>query len=754
MNPQPTIARKLVSVCAVLIVVMAPISTGIGYVLHERRITHELRKVADEHTGHLTQAVALPLWMMEYEEVSRICKLFFDASLSIRNITISEPDGNIICSEGRENYPSSVVRSSEVVHNGVTVGRIKVEFTDALMKREIAQVFVSHLVIIAVISVVLLAGIAWVVWKTISIPMSQFAECMRKIASGHYELSVPDQKPRYREFCLILREMTAMADEIRKREELLRNVNVDLQHQIEKKEEALRALEQSEAKFRAVMSVAGDGVIIARSDGRIDYANNAAEVLFGYSQEEMRNMVVCDLFSEADRTVLRRYVLKRENLGFSVCEMTAVRKDKAVFPAEVSLGSTFEVGIAVDLVVAIVRDISWRKEVEKEKQETVERIYRLQKFEAIGTLASGIAHDFNNVLTVIMGYTDLARLATPEDSPTQEYLVQIASACGRARDLVQQIFAIGRPQPSGEVTFDPRPLIKETVKFLRASIPSSIAIEYYLSQEEVSVKANPSHIQQVLMNLCTNSVHAMESDPEGRLFIELEKVRLDEPKNCFFSVIPAGEYVRLSVSDTGCGIPPDVVSKIFDPYFTTKESSKGTGLGLSVVRNIVIGCGGDVEVISEVGRGTTMVVYMPLAYSEKECNETCREKLDIKNGAGKCILFVDDERPIVDLARLTLSGFGYRIHAFSDPREALEYFRNHAEEIHLVITDITMPHIRGDMLAKEVSSIKPGIPIIVCTGYGFSFSPETRQQLCIREVLYKPFSGKRLIEAVQKILEG
>ncbi|MGC8720060.1 MAG: hybrid sensor histidine kinase/response regulator [Thermodesulforhabdaceae bacterium] len=755
MKQPPTMARKLVSMCALLIVVMTLISTGIGYVLNERRISRECEKLADEHTRHLVQAIALPLWMMEYEEALQICKLFFDTTLSIRSVTISEPNGKVICSETRENFPPSVVRSTEVSYEGVTVGKVKLEFTSAIMEEEVFQLFLFQLVVIGFISVVLLICIAWIVRKTISIPMGHFVQCMKRIASGDYEFPLPEKRSGYHELTLILKEMTNMAEEIRKRENLLRNVNTELQQEIEKREKTLIELKESEAKFRVVMRVASDAVIIARSDGRIDYANRAAEHLFGYSVDELKNMVVCDLFSEADRPILRRYILKREKLDFSVFEMTGLKKDQTPFFAEVSLGRTFESDSPVDLVVAIVRDITWRKEAEKEKEETLERFYRLQKFEAIGTLATGIAHDFNNILTVIMGYTDLARLATPEDSPTQEYLAQVSNACTRARDLVHQIFAIGRPQQAEEITFDPRPLIKETVKFLRASIPSSIAIEYHITEEEIFIKANPSHIQQLLMNLCTNSVHAMESAAEGLLCIGLEKVRLEEPKDCFFSVIPAGDYVRLSVRDTGCGIPEDILPKIFDPYFTTKEPTKGTGLGLSIVRNVIMGCGGDLEVMSEVGKGTTMIVYLPMVHRIKESDEDIKkEEVRSGSGEGKCILFVDDERPIVDLARLTLSVAGYRVCAFTDPREALDYFRNNYEDVNLVITDITMPHIRGDMLAKEISSIKPGVPIIVCTGYGFLFPPETREELGIKEVIHKPFSGKVLIEAIEKALQG
>ncbi|MEJ5300050.1 MAG: ATP-binding protein [Thermodesulforhabdaceae bacterium] len=750
---ETTIAKRLVVICAVLIVVTSLFSTAVGYVLRVKQIHEEYEDLSDEHIHHLVNAINKPLWEMDYKSVQNTCEVFNNTTLWMVNLTVTNQDGKTLCSLKKEALSPSIIRHQDINHDGILIGRVSAAFTDELAKSEAFRTFMANLVIIAFIGFSLFVGITWVVRKTISEPMKQFAECMKNIAAGNYSITV-SQKSGYLEFSIILREMLHMAEEIKKREETLRTLNEDLTQEIEKREQVTKELIESEAKFRAVMSVASDGVIIAKSDGRIDYSNHAVEVLFGYSGEELRNLFVCDLFSEPDRRLLRKYVLKREQINSSVCEMTGIRKDGATVPVEVSLANTFDIDAPVDRVVAIVRDISWRKEVEREKREALERIYRLQKFEAIGTLASGIAHDFNNILTIIMGYNDLARLASPEDAPVQEYLSQVSHACFRARDLIQQIFVIGRPQPSDVIVFDPGPLIKETVKFLRASIPSSIEIRYHVPDEKILIKANPSQIQQVIMNLCTNSVHAMESSGTGVLSIEMEKISIDKPKSCFFSTLPSGDYIRLMVKDTGCGIPPGVVSRIFDPYFTTKESTRGTGLGLSVVRNIVMSCGGDVEVISELGKGTTIIVYLPIARMEEHFSGAVDDGkgMETKNGGGKCILFVDDERSITDLVMLSLTAAGYRVCAFTDPREALNYFQNYGDEVHLVVSDITMPHIRGDVLAKTISSIRPDVPIILCTGYGFAFSSEELKEFGVRELIYKPFSGKQLLDVINRVL--
>ncbi|MCX7822724.1 MAG: ATP-binding protein [Syntrophobacterales bacterium] len=746
-----TIAKRLVIICIALIAVISLISTTLGYVLYKHRISHEYKKLADEYSHHLIQAIALPLWMMEYDAVRHMCRLFYETTPWTVSLTIFDSDGNTLCSETGKLFSVSIVKTQDVTYEGINVGKVKVEFTYELANREVFNVFIFHLIIIALVALVLSVGVSWFTWKTITIPLSHFAECMKKIASGDYDLSLPDES-RYQELSIILKEMMNMSEEIRKREELLRAINEKLQLEIEKREEALQAFKESEAKFKAVMSVAGDCVIISYSNGRIDYANRASELLFGYSGEEFLKLTICDLFSEPDKKLLEKYVLKREKLTLSLHEMTAIKRDGSTVPVEVSLANTFEEGNSAELVVAIVRDLSWRKEMEREKIETTERMHRLQKFEAIGTLASGIAHDFNNILTVIIGYTDLARFASPEDAPVQEYLSHVCSACSRAKDLIQQIFAIGRSQPSEAVVFNPAPLIKEAVKFLRASVPSTIGIEYKLRDTEIYIKADPSQFQQVLMNLCTNSVHAMESKGEGLLTIETQQVTFDSPKNCLFSTLPAGDYLKLAVIDTGHGIPPTIISKIFDPYFTTKEPTKGTGLGLSIVRNVVLSCGGDMEIISEIGKGTTMLIYLPVVRREKFPLEMDEDKIDAKPGEGKSLLFVDDESSIVELVSLTLTTAGYKVYAFTDPKEAWEFFKNHAEDIHLVITDITMPRIRGDILAKMISSTEPSMPIIICTGYGFSFSQEVLMELGVKEVLYKPFSSKQLIETIERVL--
>lgn len=749
---QTTIARRFVTICAFLIVVMGSISIFLGYMFSRYIVFQDHEKHAEEHFHHLAQAVTFSLRTMEYDNLQNICKFFYETTPWVVSIYITDPDEKILCYESRKQFQPSIVKVRDVFHGTVPVGKIKLEFTSELVNREMLRVLLIYIGVIILLSSVILGVMAWFIRKTVAIPMDNFAMCMKSIASGDYRLSIPST-PKYREFTLILEEMFNMVREIQNREKLFISVNEDLQREIERREKTLRALEESEAKFRAVMSVAGDGVIIARHDGKIDYSNKTVAAMFGYSDEELHNLTVCDLFSEPDRKILRNYVIVREKVGFSVLEMTGIRKDGSPIPVEVSFASTFEENIPFDLVVFIVRDISWRKEIEREKNEALERMYRLQKFEAIGTLASGIAHDFNNILTIIMGYNELARLAVPEDAPVQEYFSQINSACSRARDLIQQIFTIGRSRPSEVMIFDPRHLVKETIKFLRASIPSSIRIEYRIDRGEVFVKADPAQIQQVLMNLCTNSVHAMEPAGEGLLTIEVEKVSYDRPKNCLFSVLPAGDYVKLSVIDTGCGIPPEILPKIFDPYFTTKEPTKGTGLGLSIVRNIVLSYGGDVEIESETGKGTTMIIYLPFVLKEGIVGENSYEEGAIsENGKGKCLLFVDDERSITDLAHLTLSSMGYCVCSFSDPREALNYFRNHPDDINLVITDITMPHIRGDTLARMISSLKPGIPIILCTGYGFQFSPEVLKELGVKEVLYKPFSSKRLAEVIERVL--
>jgi len=383
-------------------------------------------------------------------------------------------------------------------------------------------------------------------------------------------------------------------------------------------------------------------------------------------------------------------------------------------------------------------------------QRSEELMLQAQKMEAIGTLAGGIAHDFNNILSAIVGYTDLSLFSEDCPDALRKNLEQVKKGSRRARDLVRQILSFSRTEETFEGPVDISPTIKEVLKLLRATIPSSITIQRKIPSSLGLVKVDPSRIHQVLMNLCTNAAHAMQGQV-GSLNVELSKIKKDEE---YFDLheIMVQDCLKLSISDTGRGMPPEVVAKIFDPYFTTKEKGEGTGLGLAVVQGIVRGCGGAIRVESEVGAGSQFHLYFPCCDMEDiEIQEDRTYEMPM---GSERILFVDDEETLAIMAGEILRKLGYRVRVMSDSVEALKEYRMQPYNYDLIITDQTMPNLTGLELAREILSQRPSMPVILYTGYSTSIDGGEAKQIGIREFMMKPLSMTSLAQTVRRVLDG
>jgi two-component system, cell cycle sensor histidine kinase and response regulator CckA len=372
-----------------------------------------------------------------------------------------------------------------------------------------------------------------------------------------------------------------------------------------------------------------------------------------------------------------------------------------------------------------------------------------QKMEAIGTLAGGIAHDFNNILSAILGYSDMALTDRKADDPHRHYLEQIYKAGERARDLVKQILTFSRQQEQEKKPVLIVPIIKEGIKLLRSSLPTTVKISQNIKDTSIMVLADPTQIHQVLMNLCTNAAHAMR-EKGGTLNIQLVREVIDSVGTSQPLNFTAGNYAKLTVSDTGHGIDSSIIDRIFDPFFTTKGPQEGTGLGLSVVYGIVRHHGGTIDVSSEPGRGTTVTVYFPLIQAEKPIEERMPEAIP---GGSERILFIDDEAMLVELGSTMLTSLGYQVTPRTSSIEALEAFRANPYGFDMVITDMTMPNIRGDDLAKELLKIRPGIPIIICTGFSEMISEDKAKNIGIHEFIMKPIIKNQIARAIKQALD-
>ena len=404
----------------------------------------------------------------------------------------------------------------------------------------------------------------------------------------------------------------------------------------------------------------------------------------------------------------------------------------------------------LEYVVLQHYDITESKQAAEEKRKLESQLQQSQKMEAIGTLAGGIAHDFNNILAVILGNAELAADDIPPGNPAGKSLKAIHQASIRAKDMVRQLLAFSRKSDEETKLLNMTPIIKESMEMLRSAVPTSVEFKQHISDDPCNILGDAAQINQIMMNLVTNASHAM-SEEGGLLDVTLGKIILQEEKICFDWVLTPGPYVRLKVRDTGDGIEPEIMTRIFEPYFTTKEVGKGTGMGLSVVHGIVKRHGGGIRVESELGEGTVFEIYFPTL--EKTIEKEKEPDGEIKGGSER-ILFVDDEESMVNLNQERLERLGYNVIPKTDPLEALEFFRANPDQIDLIISDMTMPHMTGDKLAQEILNIRPEMPIILCTGYSERMSEDRAQEIGVRKYIEKPIEKETLARAVREVLDG
>jgi signal transduction histidine kinase/CheY-like chemotaxis protein len=379
------------------------------------------------------------------------------------------------------------------------------------------------------------------------------------------------------------------------------------------------------------------------------------------------------------------------------------------------------------------------------------QLQQVMKLQAIGTLAGGIAHDFNNILFPIVGYTELTMDDIPEDSQARKNLEEILKATHRAKELVQQILTFSRQGGQERKPLKIQFLIKEALKLLRATIPSSIEIESKVDENCGPIKGDPTQIHQVIMNLCTNAYHAMQASG-GKLEVALKEIDISYETSLERVGMKIGPHLELTVKDSGHGMEPEVLERIFEPYYTTKEQGKGTGLGLSVIHGIVKNHGGDISVSSQPGKGTQFTVYLPVIDEIDEETEAVASA-GATRGSER-ILLIDDEKQIIDMEQQILERLGYKVTPKTDSEEALEEFAALPDRFDLVITDMTMPKMTGDQLARKLMEIKPGIPVILCTGFNESITEEKALAMGIDKFIMKPIVKDELAGTIRSVLDS
>jgi PAS domain S-box-containing protein len=517
-----------------------------------------------------------------------------------------------------------------------------------------------------------------------------------------------------------------------------------LARDITPRKKAQDALRQSEERFRTLFEEVPAAIQGYGPDGRIHYWNRASESIYGYTKEEAIGGNLIELIIPPD---MRELVAAAVAHGAQTGEMPPpeelwlMHKDHSLIPL---LSSHVVIRHPDKPAELYCLDMDLR-----ELKRLQAHLQQRHKMEAIGTLTAGVAHDFNNILGIIIGNTELALDDIPSFSPTRFSLEEIKTAGLRAKEIVQQLLAFSRKADRKRVPIRLMPVVRDALKFLRATIPATIEIKLDFRATEDNILSDPTLIHQIMMNLCSNATHAME-EAGGLLTIGLENVILDRTQAKAHEELSEGQYIKLTVGDNGTGIDPKDVDRIFDPYFTTKAVGKGSGMGLTVVHGIVRDHNGTILVDNRPGKGAKFSILLPVS-KDSPVNETQLEKR--MPGGRETILFIDDEMAIVNMTRQVLERLGYRVETAVTPRAALESFRNQPDHFDLVITDMTMPQMTGATLLRHLREICKDIPVIINTGYSARLNEQAAKELGADALILKPLDRHKLAETIRAVLD-
>ncbi len=509
------------------------------------------------------------------------------------------------------------------------------------------------------------------------------------------------------------------------------------------------ALEQSEARraeaerLRLAIDQSGESVVVLDRRGNVTFVNPAFTRITGYSGKDIigQNAAVLDTESRDDG--LFRRIWEKLKTGRSWHgRIASTRKSGEMYTADTLVSPVHDHAGALVNVVAVSRDVT--EELRRE-----EALRQAQKMNAIGQLAGGIAHDFNNILGGIVGFTEMALDEVSPDGKASRYLEKVLLAGERAESLVRNILTFSRRRSPDAKSRYLGPTVQEALELLGASIPSSVRIDATLESESAPVEADAAQIHEVVMNLATNAVHAMEE--KGVLSIRLFERFVDTPESGRIGELASGPYTVVELEDTGGGMNEAVLSLIFEPFFTTKKVGKGTGMGLSVVYGIMDSHGGNIQVTSIPGQGSTFSLYFPQIDRPSVADRISVPRV---SGGNERILLVDDEPILVEIATAFLTECGYRVTATTRSRDALASFHGKPEGFDVLITDQTMPELTGLELMEEVKRVRPEMPIILCTGFSSSIGNKSARELGVSRLLAKPVSVKKLEQIIREVLDG
>ena len=596
-----------------------------------------------------------------------------------------------------------------------------------------------------------IVAFAVIIVRSMAYPLTQLHKGTEIIAEGNFDYKTNIRTPD---------EIGQLSTAFDAMTEYLKKITVSrdgLSQEIKIRMEAEEALRESEEKFSKAFQTAPYAITITRAeDGVFVEVNEAFSLMTGFTLEESLASSSVELkiwVNEEDRqSVVAALGKGQAVVGKEFQFRTKIGKViTCLFSAQIirlSIGNC---------ILSSINDLTERKQVEEEKAKLEGHLRQAQKMESIGSLAGGIAHDLNNILFPISGLSEMLLDDIPPDTHEYKSVEQIHKSAKRGSDLVKQILSLSRQSNPQKLPIRIQPILTEALKLAEATIPKNIEITSHINTNCGMVSADPTQIHQIAMNLITNAFHAVEQHG-GVIDIALKEMTIryfGEKDEITFNAMPeellAGRYACITVSDTGTGIDQTLIDKIFDPYFTTKELGKGTGLGLSVVHGIIKEHGGDIRVYSEVGKGTAFHVYLPLLEDAGD-SKTAAVTRKYPTGSER-ILLVDDEETIVLLEQMMLERLGYQVTARTSSPDTLAAFKANPGNFDLVISDKSMPLMTGERLAMEMILIKPGIPVIICTGFSDENDVKRAKAMGVKGFLMKPMAIGDLAEMVRNVLD-
>ncbi len=512
-----------------------------------------------------------------------------------------------------------------------------------------------------------------------------------------------------------------------------------------------RLLWDNKQRLSGIVSNAPIGISITDIEGHLLQINDYALRMIGYTREEIIGRSFEDFTHPDDLAKGKKLysMLTAGEINSYRLDKRFIRKDNTEWCADVSASPIKSDKGEITEIIGLALDINEKIKAQAEYEKIEKQLWQAQKLDAVGTLAGGIAHDFNNILTAIIGYTELAISEIKHGVLNENNLQQILNASKRARDLIKQILTFNRQGNNLKVPQRIVPVIEETIKLIRATTPTMVDIKFIDNTERDIAICDTTQIQQVLLNLCTNANHAMMENG-GILTISISNLEIKD-EDASVHRVKGGDFILITVSDTGTGMHREILERIFDPFFTTKDDEIGSGLGLSVARGIMLDHGGFINAESEEDKGSRFSLYIPLSTEPESLNEA-KDQTESLTGGNERLLIVDDELIIAEITKLIIQKLGYSVKTVADSLEALNIFQSSPGEFDLVITDQTMPRMSGISLAKEIKKIRPDIPVILCTGYSETTDSEKAKEQGITEFLYKPVLAEDLAMAIRRAL--